>query len=186
MLPLDHSINLSDDDSPNSRHVSGTLKDFLTAAEDEDGKALNGLDFPFPFDLENDIPFASDKVAWRQIHGQPFCRDDCPTCSVRWGLCATSGAYHRCHCDCHGHGSYISPDSGVKIWFLGVPKTKPSSSHPQCSRLFDDFAHTELFTQNYSLDKTNADLWDWEVVVLKPGMKLFVIIHIFIFQILLK
>jgi hypothetical protein len=168
----DHSIRLNDDDSPNRRHVAGTLKDFLTATTDVDGKALNGLDFPITFEYEQDIPFASDKVAWHQSHLKPWCKNDFPTSSVRWALCATSGAYHKSHCDCHGHGTYISPQSGVKLWFVGVPKTKPSLDQQSDDHLFDDFANIDLFMEDYSPDGTNIELWDWEVLVLKPGMKL--------------
>lgn len=174
ILPLDHSIELTNNMSPNHRHVAGTLKDFLTAATDKNGKALNGLDFPFSFEIEQDLPFASDKIAWHQVQGEPFCKDDCPTTSIRWALCATSGAYHRSHCDCHGHGTYISPESGIKIWFIGVPKRKPTLSDSRDSSLFEDFAHIDLFTQKYSLNESNVELWDWEVLVLKPGMRLFV------------
>lgn len=166
---------MKENDSANHRHVAGTLKDFLAAAKDDNGKALNGLDFPLTFEYEQDIPFASDKIAWHQVHGRQFCRDDCPTSNIRWALCATSGAYHKSHCDCHGHGTYICPESGVKIWFVAVPK-KNLSTRPLNSRLFDDFANVNLFIQDYSLDKTNTDLWDWEVVVIKPGMRLCVFI----------
>lgn len=171
-MPSDHSIKLNDNDSPNRRHVAGSLKDFLTAARQENGKAINGLDFPFSFEYEQDIPFASDKIAWHQMHGKPFCWNDCPTSKIRWGLCATSGAYHRSHCDCHGHGTFISPESGIKIWFIAVPKRQLSSSEPLDSHLFDDFGNVNLFTEEYSLDNTNTELWNWEVVVLKPGMRL--------------
>jgi hypothetical protein len=170
-LSQDHSIELMEDDSPNRRHVSRMLKDFLTAARDENGKSLNGLDFPIPFEYLQDIPFASDKVAWRQVHRKPFCNNECPTSSIRWALCATSGAYHKSHCDCHGHGTYITPQSGIKIWFVAVPKRKPSGT-PLDLRLFDDFGNINLFMDDYSLDQSNAELWDWEVVVLKPGMTL--------------
>lgn len=176
MLTPDHSIQLGEEDTPDRRHVAGTLNDFLTAAGNKNGKALNGLDFPISFEYEQDLPFASDKIAWHHAHGKPFCKDDCPTSSIRWALCATSGAYHRSHCDCHGHGTYISPQSGVKIWFVAVPKRKPSSDQLLDSRLFDDFGNVDLFTQNYSLDDPNTDLWDWEVVVLKPGMTLCAVI----------
>ena len=165
---------MTENGSPDSRHVAGTLNDFLKASQDDDGKALNGLDFPLTFEYELTLPFASDKVAWHQAHGKPWCKDDCPTSSIRWALCATTGAYHKSHCDCHGHGTYISPDSGIKIWFIGVPKRKLVSNQPLDSRLYDDFANINLFVQDYSLEKTNTENWDWEVVILKPGMRLLV------------
>lgn len=167
---------MDEDDTPDCRHVAGTLNDFLTAARDENGKALNGLDFPISFEYEQDIAFASDKVVWHHTQKKPFCNDDCPTSNIRWALCATSGAYHKSHCDCHGHGTYISPQSGVKIWFVAVPKRKHSSNQILDSRLFNDFANVNMFIESYSLDETNTELWDWEVVVLKPGMTLCVFI----------
>lgn len=90
--------------------------------------------------------------------------------SICWGLCATAGAYHRSHIDCDGFGTFIVPQSGIKIWLIAVPKNESGASLNQ--QLFEDFAAMNLFVEGYDLDEANAHLWNWAVVVLKPGMTL--------------
>jgi hypothetical protein len=150
--------------------VKGTLKDFLAVAQDDNGKSLNGLDFPNPFDFLPSIPFASQRIAWREVQGIQFCRDSPPTTSICWGLCATAGAYHRSHIDCDGFGTFIVPESGTKIWLIAVPKNQAGAALDQ--QLFEDFAGINLFIEDYDLDEANTHLWNWVAVVLKPGMTL--------------
>jgi hypothetical protein len=157
-----------DPDHPDTRHSMGTLEDFLKSAQSNTGKSLNGLDFPKSFETPERKPFASDIVAWKLTKRLAFAKssDEYPISAVRWGLCATSGAYHKCHIDCNGFGTFISPATGVKIWFLAAPKD-PNS--------FEAFADMDLYLEDYDLDGTNETLWDWEPVVLKPGMTLYVL-----------
>ncbi|KIL56682.1 hypothetical protein M378DRAFT_181893 [Amanita muscaria Koide BX008] len=74
----------------------------------------------------------------------------------RWSLCATKGAYHHIHCDCDGFGTYVSPQSGVKLWMVAIPK--PDTT----------FSWINMPLENPMMD----DLWDREAVLLKPGMAL--------------
>lgn len=138
----------------------------LRSSRTSNGKALNALDFPMPFsNLPTDMPFSSELTAWRETLGRSFCRaaDAFPFTTMRWGLCATSGAYHKLHCDCDGLGTFIKPQVGTKLWFLAVPKLNSG---------LDAFASIHLFLNDYDLDDTNTLHWDWEVVVLQPGMTL--------------
>jgi hypothetical protein len=146
------------------RQTSGTLEKFLEAASSS-GKILNGLDFPRSTPDAVSLPFATDMVAWLQTDNMPFCLPDdrYPTNAMRWGLCATAGAFHRIHNDGYGRGTYISPDSGIKIWLLGVPKNGGS---------YEDFADIEKYMDQYDVDDPNADLYDWVALVLQPGTTL--------------
>ena len=158
----DHSIP-EDPEDGTARHRSGTLRDFLRAALVENSKSLNGLDFPGVRSGDVSLPYASDFIAWNQVQGEEFCHDDYPAARVRWGLCAMAGAYHRTHCDCEGFGTFVSPESGVKIWIIGVPKKGQD---------FSNFAYTGLFLSPYNSQNTNTELFDWVALVLKPGMTL--------------
>ena len=90
---LDHSIP---QDLHNAAHCQryGDLNNMLKASQAEDGKALNTLDLPRA--IKSDFPrhFSSDVIAWDLLQGDEFCRDQYPMSFLRWGLCATAGAYH--------------------------------------------------------------------------------------------
>ncbi|KIL56676.1 hypothetical protein M378DRAFT_181892, partial [Amanita muscaria Koide BX008] len=62
---------------------------------------------------------------------------------------------------CDGFGTYVSPQSGVKLWMVAVPKPETT---------FDRFASVDVFMDQYAIGKSNDDRWDWEAVLLKPGM----------------
>jgi hypothetical protein len=117
------------------------------------------------------FPFASDKIIWQGAQDLQFCRDQFPITTKRWGLCATAGAYHKAHTDTEGEGTFIRPDSGVKIWIIGVPKKSRAEYH----RDFDQDGDIKYYLKHFDLDSTNGDRWKWQAVVLKPGMELWVI-----------
>ena len=91
--------------------------------------------------------------------------DNYPTAAIRWGLCATAGAYHSIHFDCEGFGTFVYPESGVKIWMIGVPKH---------GKTFDDLASIDCFlSDEFSLDAANSHLVDWVALSLMPGTTLY-------------
>jgi hypothetical protein len=137
--------------------------DFLVAAAEVNGKALNGLDFRRPAPETAPPPFSTDFVACRQTHNVSFCTEPYPGTTMRWGLCATAGAYHRAHQDCEGFGTFVSPESGVKLWMLAVPKDGGS---------YEDFASVKRLFQDFSPWRINGNLFDWVALILKPGMTL--------------
>jgi hypothetical protein len=139
------------------------LKDFITAASHDEGKALNGLDFGRPAPDAAPPPFATDFVAYVQAHKRVLCTEQYPSETMRWGLCATAGAYHRSHTDCEGFGTFVSPECGIKLWYVGLPKP---------GGCYDDFANIDLFLGAYDPSKVNAQLFDWLPLILKPGMTL--------------
>ena len=133
----------------------------LKASQAEDGKALNALDLPRA--IESDFPrrFSSDVVAWDLLQGDEFCRDQYPMSFLRWGLCATAGAYHREHMDCEGGGTFIGPESGVKIWLTAVPAD---------GYTYEDFAGIDLCMD--LVHPAENKLMKWVALVLKAGTTL--------------
>lgn len=76
------------------------------------------------------------------------------------------------HIDCNGFGTFITVDSGLKLWFVAVPKKEQGQESIANRYLFDDFAKISLYTENFDLNTVDSHLWDWVPVVLRPGMKL--------------
>ncbi|KAG6894145.1 hypothetical protein C0995_014928, partial [Termitomyces sp. Mi166 len=77
---------------------------------------------------------------------------------MRWALASTGSAHHYWHIDANGFGTFVRVESGLKLWYLAHPK----------SGSFEDFATVEIFTDGYTLHKSNKSLWDVELVVLEP------------------
>ena len=160
MIISDQSLRDSDCD-PCIRHRRGTLQDMLEAAAEEFPKALNGLAFPGAGENVMQTPFATDQVAFANTCGRPFCADEYPMTTLRWGLCATGGAWHYEHEDCEGGGTWLQIDCGVKIWIVGVPLD---------SRTWDDFADLDLFLRSKDEERSEKQKkFQWVVLVLRAG-----------------
>ncbi|KAF8066069.1 hypothetical protein FPV67DRAFT_1359440, partial [Lyophyllum atratum] len=86
-----------------------------------------------------------------------------PISDIRWGLAATDGAYHDFHADTGGYCTFVQPDSGRKIWLLLSPKK---------GNRFDFLARIQVFVHNFSPDLPNPEDWEYDLVVLTPGMQL--------------
>jgi hypothetical protein len=131
------------------------------ASSHPDAKALNALDFPRSIPPEIDLRFSTDGIAWDQVEGEEWCTDGYPTTAVRWGICATAGAYQGPHFDCQGFGTFVYPESGISIWMVGVPKE---------GRTFDDLANLDtLLSEEFILDDAYSRLVDWVPLRLVPG-----------------
>lgn len=156
----DHSIS---ETLPDKQHKSGTLNQILKASSHPDCKALDALDFPRSAPAAIDLRFATDFIGWDQVQGEIWCMDNYPTSAVRWGLCATAGAYHKVHFDCEGFGTFVYPESGVTIWMIGVPKQ---------GKTFHDLARIDSFSKEFSLNEANSHLVDWFPLTLTSGTAL--------------
>ena len=146
-----------------SLHKQGTLQDLLDCHRG-DFKIVNGLDFPMPSAPHPPTSMASDLAAFIATLDLPFCGRNVafPVMSTRWGLAATTGAFHLWHTDCNGFGTYIDTQVGFKWWVVGRPK-EPS-----------DFSDIALFTSGkFQLNGPNGDLWSLEAVLLVPGSRLY-------------
>lgn len=166
LLKLGSDLSVPRDaDQPDARHRRGTPYDILKSTGNAVPKSLNGLDFPLIVDPFLPQKFSSDLVAWAEsVHrGYSKRSEQYPITSVRWGLAATAGCYHPCHVDCDGFGTFIEPETGVKLWFLASPRGAEG---------FDGFGSIDLFTGGYDPEGVNADRFRWELAVLKPGMRL--------------
>ena len=93
----------------------------LKAASQENGKALNGLDFPRSSPSEFPMTFATDYVMWDQVTGQPWCGDAYPMTAMWWGLGATAGAFHRVHQDCEGVARAAGLKAALKSGWWAFP-----------------------------------------------------------------
>ena len=162
-LSLDLSKENKHDGS--SRHVRGTLRDFLHSHLQEDnGMSLNGLDFPMPWLPPFPSTFATDVTAFNATLDMPLCskKTQFPASSMRWGLAATSGAHHLWHIDCDGFCTCIEVKTGFKLWVLGSPR----------SNSMDGFSSISDFLDKYDIDSVNDETMALEAILLVPGSTL--------------
>lgn len=106
---------------------------------------------------------ASHLVAWESTrtskmvsHQPPF-----PWSIFRWGLAATSGAYHKFHVDQDGMATGVEVRKGRKYWVVASPKKAHGSADASwyCKR-------------EYDLGNLPTELYDFDGVLLKPGQRL--------------
>ena len=143
----------------------GTLRQMLDCSQQADGKVLNALSFPMPGAATTPEAFTSDLAAWQQTTGEPGCspRVARPTGDMRWGTCATCGAWHGHHIDSDGSGSYIEVQDGKKLWV--------TSDHS----VADNDTLSEIgifFNSEFSVDNGAPELWNLEAIVLVPGTRM--------------
>ena len=139
--------------------------DLLQSSQSESGKSLNALSFPMIFASAIPHLFSSEAVAWDYLLGHAWCkgREGYPVATLRFGLAATAGAYHKFHIDSDGTGTFVEAVVGKKIWVLAVPKDEKG---------LDGLADINLFGETYDMESANLHLWDLEAVVLEPGVRL--------------
>lgn len=147
------------------RHRTGTLTDLLRCSQSDRGKSLNALSFPRIFASTTPHPFSSEAIAWHYVQGRAWCKwgEGYPVSTLRFGLAATAGAYHKFHIDSDGTGTFVEAVAGRKIWVLAVPKEADG---------LDGLADIDLFGEAYDMEDPNLDLWDLEAVILQPGVQL--------------
>ncbi|KAG6887431.1 hypothetical protein C0992_012277 [Termitomyces sp. T32_za158] len=164
---LEASVNIHDlslDVSGPNRVKRGSPLDFLHTLDQDHPKALSGLDFPLchdPFPVQK---FSSDFWAWTEVQGKGFCksRNPYPVPEMRWGLASTSGTYHYFHLDANGYGTFVVVDCGCKLWFLASPRGGEEAG----------FDSIDMYAVDFEASEPNLNLWNLELVVLKPGTKL--------------
>lgn len=110
-------------------------------------------------------PFSSEAIAWLHAQGHAWCKwkEAYPISTLRFGLAATAGAYHKFHIDSDGTGTFVKAVAGRKIWVLAVPKAGQG---------LDALADIDIFGKTYNVEKPNLHLWDLEAVILEPGVEL--------------
>ncbi|KAG6824559.1 hypothetical protein H0H92_006471, partial [Tricholoma furcatifolium] len=127
---------------------------------DHNDRMLSALNLPAVVDEFERFPVFSDQKAWLQAAGRSYCseKEPYPVPDMRWYL-ASTGSFHEWHVDSNGLATFVFPMSGIKLWYIGTPK----------SRSFSDFRKVNLFTNGYENSLPNLGLWDVEVLVLSPG-----------------
>jgi len=89
-----------------------------------------------------------------------------PVPDIRWGLCATKGAWHGFHIDSDGFGTFIDVRTGKKWWIVARPWKKGMAG-------LRDFADVNIFmNESYDPDKPGEELWALEAILLEPGTRL--------------
>lgn len=84
---------------------------------------------------------------------------------MRWALAATKDAQHFWHIDSDGFATYIVPQCGKKLVFVGKPKNWTAS------RSYDSFADSNLFSEIDVADP-NSERWEAEYVILDDNVEL--------------
>ncbi|KAG6816070.1 hypothetical protein H0H87_008863 [Tephrocybe sp. NHM501043] len=154
----DFSIDLSDDDRQ-GQYREATLRQLVEITQQKEGKAVNALDIPGTKDTFDYPELSSERVAWDLMSDH---KEEYPVAAMRWWLASTGWTHHTIHQDCDGLGTIIHVKTGMKIWMIVTPKSDavdPGSIH----RLF----------RKFQLDRVDSDEFHVEMVVLRPGDKLF-------------
>ncbi|KAF8069143.1 hypothetical protein FPV67DRAFT_1401550, partial [Lyophyllum atratum] len=84
-----------------------------------------------------------------------------PVPDMRWAIASTGSAYHFWHYDADGLMTFIKVLTGIKFWYIAVPKNGD----------FSIFMQPDIMTK-MELDESNRELWDVYVLVLHPGTTL--------------
>jgi hypothetical protein len=96
----------------------GTLRQILDSGKQTNGKILTALPLPIIYAGYEANPFSSDHSAWMQTLSSPFSKDivPVPVGVLRWGSCATAGAFDDYHSNHDGFGTIIDPIHGSMVW----------------------------------------------------------------------
>ncbi|KAG6905652.1 hypothetical protein DXG01_001440 [Tephrocybe rancida] len=128
-------------------------------------KAINALDNPQAVDTFSPQKFNSGELTWSQGVGQEYYRrnSNTPYMDLQWALASTGRTTHQYHMDANGFATFACMDTSAKLWILATLKKGAEA---------EAFASIDLFTGHYSPDGLNAELWDFEVILLLPSMML--------------
>lgn len=123
---------------------------------------MNAIPFPLVGAGYWPSSFSSDHAAWMQTLSAPFSKDvvAVPVGEIRWGSCATAGAFNNELSKREGLGTVIDPVDGLRVWF-----SAPDSSNI-CHRV-NSFIDSDL-----ELDKHIEGLSNVEAIILEPGTRL--------------
>ncbi|KAG6904847.1 hypothetical protein DXG01_006753 [Tephrocybe rancida] len=159
--PLESSLPFADFTiKSGARTRKGTIMDLLAASAMNPPVALSALHIPSAYDMFPKLRFASDWFAWVKVQGKAYCRatEFYPVPEMHWAIVSTGSAHHYWHYDANGLGTFLRVDTGVKLWFIAVPKNGD----------FRTFMRPDVMT-SFELDESNIDLWDVHVNVLFAG-----------------
>jgi len=144
----------------------GTLEQIYTSSQLRDGKVLNALAFPFLFSSAFNDPFSTDFVAYMNNPLSEGTSLGIPTPDIRWGLCATKGAWHGFHTDSDGFGTFIDVKVGKKWWIIARPAKDGMAD-------VTNFAGIKTFlNEKFDAGLPGNGLWILEAVLLEPSTRL--------------
>ncbi|KAG6814840.1 hypothetical protein H0H87_007051 [Tephrocybe sp. NHM501043] len=154
----DLSIDLAEDGCL-AQYREATLRQLVDIAKQKEGKAVNTLDIPGTRDTFDYPELSSERVAWDLMTDH---KEEYPVAAMRWWLISTGWAHHMIHQDCNGLGTIIHVKTGMKILMIVTPKCEqsdPGSIYRLCRK--------------FQLDRVDTKEFYVEIVVLRPGDKLF-------------
>lgn len=144
---------------------TGSLADLLEASKSLDSRILNALDIPDPFSGYERSSFSSDSHALASVFRQEgWAKKAIPIEDIRWGLAATTGAFHHWHVDSDGFGTFIDLIAGSKWWIVARP----------IGDLKHDWSTGTSWLKNkaFDLDRDGKGMFDVEAILLQPGSRL--------------
>ncbi|KAG6883923.1 hypothetical protein C0993_002815 [Termitomyces sp. T159_Od127] len=127
-------------------------------------RSINALNLPASYNEFPRFPLSSDKFAWGEVRGRSYCdwAEQYPVSDMRWGLACTGSSHHYWHLDANGLATFVRVETGIKFWYIAIPK----------SGEFSEFGDFEIFENDFDLSSVNSDRWDIEIIVFGPGSTL--------------
>ncbi|KIM40847.1 hypothetical protein M413DRAFT_27977 [Hebeloma cylindrosporum] len=168
LRPLSETVTIHDQSNDTEKTITGgqglregTLRHMLDAASHIDGKILNALPFPLVSAGYDENPFSTDQAAWMQTLSAPFSTDlsAVPVGDLRWGSCATAGAFHDRLNERDSLGSVIDPIVGSKVW---ISTTAPTNAFHGAASFFRNDIESDKTTLGRAV----------EAIILEPGTRL--------------
>ncbi|KAG6906029.1 hypothetical protein DXG01_016220 [Tephrocybe rancida] len=131
------------------RTRKGTIMDLLAASTMKPLVAVSALHIPSAYDMFTKLPFASDWYIWLKVQGKAYCHVNklYPVPEMCWAIASMGSAHHYWQFDANGLGTFLRVETGVKLWFIAVPK----------NRDFQMFMRPDVMT-SFKLDESNEHL----------------------------
>lgn len=158
--------------------LSGVVQDLLDNVEDiNTNKILNALDFPLWNGNCERNTYSTDLAAWDVTRGLHIFDPSAlyPTGDVRWGLAGLKHSMTFLHIDPDGFHTENTVIVGGKAW--GLLRERPGMKKSSI-----DFYLDEGFCLNEIVEATH---YDFEIIALRPGDRMYVVLLFLAFVIYL-
>lgn len=146
--------------------LSGRVRELLNNSEDtKTTKILNALDFPLWNGRHSPNAYSTDIASWDVTRGLHIFEPSLlyPTCDVQWGIAGHKHSMSYNHIEPDGLLTEITVGLGGKAW--GVLRERPG---------FKKSSIHMYLNKNFSLNEINDPKYDFEIMRLKAGDRLYV------------
>ncbi|THV05924.1 hypothetical protein K435DRAFT_789933 [Dendrothele bispora CBS 962.96] len=96
---------------------------------------------------------SGSKIVSKEMDPKETIQEDIPQMS-------TFDTIHRSHVDANGFATWVTIETGCKLWIIAVP----GDGHT-----YHDFAEIDVFGKDYDLDMSNGQGWTLIKILLTPG-----------------